>query len=141
MPDTKGEYLFTGGANESAAKGIRPTWGVEQSTGNIMFNSDTRRIGGLTTAADLYKYAQELGLDPPAKGDINNSTYLENLTKKISKATGKGEFELMQELASPHPVSGNPGRVTGEVPTIKQYNLKNMVKCNQCKYKKILLVI
>jgi len=126
LPEQKGKYLYTGGANESAAKGIRPTWGVEKSTGNIMFNSDTRRIGGLTTAADLYKYAQELGLDPPAKGDINNSTYLENLTKKISKATGKGEFELMQELASPHPVSGNPGRATGEVPTIKQYNLKDM---------------
>ena len=126
LPDRKAKYLLTGGANELAAKGIRPTWGVDQGSGNIMFNSDTRRIGGLTTAADLYKYAQELGLDPPAKGNVNNSTYLEDLTKKISNATGKGEFELMQELASPHPVSGNPGRVTGEVPTIKQYNVKDM---------------
>ena len=126
LPEQKGKYLYTGGANESALKGIRPTWGVEKSTGNIMFNSDTRRIGGLTTAADLYKYAQELGLNPPAKGNTNNSTYLKDLTRKISQATGKGEFELMQELASPHPVSGNPGRVTGEVPTIKQYKLKNM---------------
>ena len=126
LPDKKGKYLLTGGANELAAKGIRPTWGVEKDSGNIMFNSDTRRIGGLTTAADLYKYADELGLNPPAKGSVNNSTYLEDLTRKISQATGKGEFELMQELASPHPVSGNPGRVTGEVPTIKKYTLKNM---------------
>tara|TARA_X000001382_G_scaffold127277_1_gene114914 strand:+ start:893 stop:2608 length:1716 start_codon:yes stop_codon:yes gene_type:complete len=126
QPSEKGKYLYTGGANEAATKGVRPTWGVEDSSQNIMFGSESRRIGGLTTAADLYQFADELGLKPQPKGYVSNSQYLSDLTKKISDATGKSEFRVVEDLASPHPVSGNPGRATGKVPTVEEFTLKNM---------------
>lgn len=125
-PKEKGKYLYTGGANEAAAKGVRPTWGVEDSSDNIMFGRESRRIGGLTTAADLYQFADELGLKPQPKGYVSNSQYLADLTKKISNVTGKSEYRVVEDLASPHPVSGNPGRATGKVPTIDEFTLKNM---------------
>lgn len=125
-PSEKGKYLYTGGANEAAVNGTRPTWGVEDSTQNIMFGRESRRVGGLTTAADLYQFADELGLQPQPKGYVSNSQYLSDLTKKISDATGKSEFRVVEDLASPHPVYGNPGRATGKVPTIDEFTLKNM---------------
>jgi hypothetical protein len=126
LPQERGKYLLTGGANEAGVKGTRPTWGVQRLSDNIMFGSESRRIGGLTTAADLYQFADELGLNPQPKGYVSNSTYLSDLTKKISEATGKSEFRVVEDLASPHPVFGNPGRATGKVPTIDEFTLKNM---------------
>ena len=133
-PNEKGPYLYTGGANEAAARGTRPTWGVEDSTGNIMYGAESRKAGGLTTAADLYEFARELGMDPPNKGAMSNSQYLQQLTEDLANKTGKTNFEVLEDLASPHPVSGDPGRATGQIPSIDTYKIKGSTPSQQAKF-------
>jgi len=133
-PDEKGPYLYTGSANAAASAGKRPTWGVEDSTGNIMYGSESRKAGGLTTAADLYEYSRELGMNPPNKGAMSNSQYLRQLTEDLANKTGKTNFEVLEDLASPHPVSGDPGRVTGQVPSIEKYRIKDASPSQRAKF-------
>ncbi len=122
-PDEEGRYLFTGEANKEAEVGKRTTWGRKSKAPNadMMFGSETRRLGGITTMADVFTELANRGQQPPPKGTMNSVDYFQQLGEQLADLEGTTPYKALESLASPHPVSGVPGRETGTVPETLEY--------------------
>ena len=122
-PEEKGRYLYTGEALQEAEDGNRTTWGRKSnaSSSDVMFGSETRKVGGLTTAADVFEDLKRRGITPPMRGDMGGQSYLRALSEQLARATDQTPYEAMENLASPHPLMGNPGREVGNIPETLEF--------------------
>lgn len=127
-PEEKGKYLYTGEALQEAEDGGRTTWGRKNAraqASDVMFGSETRKMGGMTSAADVFEDLKRRGITPPMRGDMNGQNYLRALSEQLAKATGQSPYEAMEGLASPHPIMGNPGREVGSIPKTLEFRFAN----------------
>ena len=126
-PEERGRYLYTGEALQEAEDGGRTTWGRKSKapSSDVMFGSETRKIGGLTTAADVFADLQRRGINPPLRGTMDSAAYLQTLSEQLADATNQTPYQALESLASPHPVSGSPGRTTGTIPETLEFRFAN----------------